>query len=218
MKITIDHIMNLLGLFEKGLINGAGQTVNHFCVQQAVHRVLDDDLENPTKNDHPPTWCVNDEIIAFGINMNDQQGWHSNKLRAKGLQRFAIAELGSSKINHVQFYERLAKKLASVMSKNWEEFYLGNEIIDQFMLHKIGGMDKNDRLTWLANAAADVLMELGTEGSQFLYLIDEPDRKLREEKARALGHKIYAAQMADGTAACNWGIPRGKHDWLKTSH
>jgi hypothetical protein len=206
MKITIDHINNLLGLFEHGLINGAGQDVNHFCVQQAVHRVIDNALDKH-RNDQPPQWCVKEPISAFGITLNDANGWNSNKARAKGLQRFAIAELGSSKINEGDFYKRLSKKLAQVLHMDWEEFSQDSEIVNEFMSRQILGMTRNDRLTYLANAAADVLMELGTEGSQFLYLLDEPDKKKRQEQARALGHKIYAAQLADSASSCSWGVP-----------
>jgi hypothetical protein len=207
MNITIDHIMNLLKLFEGGLINGAGHDVNHFCVQQAVHRVMDNDLKNPHKSDHPPQWCVHGEITKFGIIMNDTQGWSSNKARARGLQRFAIAELGSSKVSGREFFKRLAKKIAQKVNKDWQNFPLAESIVEEFMYCKIPCVGPNEQLTWLANAAADVLMELGTQGSEFLYLLDEPDRKAREEKARALGHKIYAAQLADAGAACSWGVP-----------
>lgn len=208
MKITLTHINNLLKLFECGLVNGAGHDVNHFCVQQAVHRVLDDDLKNADKSDDPPTWCVQSHIRNFGVHMNDAEGWNGNKGRAEGLKRFAIAELGSGKISAHDFYARLSAKLASVLSKDPDEFSYDDTIVEQFMQHKIGGMSRNDRLTHLANAAADVLMELGTEGSQFLYLIDEPDKKKREERARALGHKIYAAQLADASVcSCNYGLP-----------
>jgi hypothetical protein len=220
MKITITHISNLLKLFECGLINGAGQDVNHFCVQQAVHRVLDGELENPLKDDQPPTWCVNGHIISFGIYLNDQGNyWHSNQARAKGLQRFAIAELGSSKIKPSDFYKKLAIKLAARMSQDrewpmdWQNFPMSNDIIKDFMIWDIEGINKNDQLTWLANAAADVLMELGTEGSQFLYLLDEPDRKKRQERAEALGHEIYANQLADlgSPCSCTWGLSASEH-------
>lgn len=211
-KITLTHITNLLKLFECGLVNGAGHGVNHFCVQQAVHRVMDDDLKNHEKSDRPPNWCVQERLRGFGIHMNDADGWRDNTARAEGLKRFAIAELGSSKISGAEFHKRLAVKIASLFHGDPNDLSHDDSIIGEFVDLGIAGMDKNARLTWLANAAADVLMELGTEGSQFLYLIDEPDKKEREKKAKALGHKIYAAQLADAGSSCSWGVPQqSKH-------
>lgn len=208
MKITLTHINNLLKLFECGLVNGAGNDVNHFCVQQAVHRVLDNALDDPTKSDKPPTWCVREDIRSFGIHLNDEDGWKSNERRAAGLKRFAIAELGSTEVKPSVFFKKLAERLATMVDHEAQLFSHDSSIINEFVTCSISGMTKNDKLTRVADAAADVLMELGTEGSQFLYLIDEPDKKKREEKARALGHKIYAAQLADASSQCAWGVPQ----------
>lgn len=215
MKITLTHINNLLKLFESGLVNGAGHDVNHFCVQQAVHRVLDNDLDDAQKSDRPPTWCVREDIRTFGIHLNDEKGWRDEKARAEGLKRFAIAELGSSEVWPSKFYEKLAVRLASMSDRDPEEFSHDAGIINDFVSWSIGGMTRNDKLTRVANAAADVLMELGTEGSQFLYLIDEPDKQKREEKARALGHKIYAAQLADVASHYHYGVPQQSKHHIK---
>jgi hypothetical protein len=165
MKITLTHIKNLLKLFENGLTNGAGHGVNHFCVQQAVHRVIDNDLDKQ-KSDHPPTWCVNDQVVGFGIHLNDAEGWFDEQARAKGLQRFAIAELGSEQINGGEFYKRLAKKLADRVDMEPDEFCYDSGIIDDWMMSQVRkGLSNNQWLTILANDAADVLMDLGSEGS-----------------------------------------------------
>lgn len=213
------HIKNLLQLFEGGLINGAGNNVNHFCVQQAVHRVIDDALDDATKSDHPPSWCVKDTIVGFGIHLNDYPGWTSNKARAEGLKRFAIAELGSNKINSREFHKRLAEKVAAKSGMSADGFSKDINIIQEF----VGGDGDGPfdstlitkRLTWIANAAAYVLMELETEGSQFLEILDEKDPEVRKEKARNLGGELYAKQLAEtsykwGTDS-SFGLPIQKH-------
>jgi hypothetical protein len=199
-KITKKHIEDLLKLFSRGLISGAGQDPNHFCVQQAVHKVLDGELE-AQKSDRPPQWCVKDEICSFGIRMNDAHGWGGVTNRAKGLRRFAVAELGSNKINYADFHRKLVDKLSGKITPLPNEHQ--SVTINRFMENRIDGMTPTERLTFLANAAADVLAELGTEGSQFLHLLDEPDKKKQKEETHKLGRKIFAAQLAEfGPSFC----------------
>jgi hypothetical protein len=72
-----------------------------------------------------------------------------------------------------------------------------------FMELQPEGVSENFWLTKLANLAADSMQELGTEGSQFLWVIDEPDREKRKGAARMIGNRMFAAQMAN--TSCNWG-------------
>jgi hypothetical protein len=204
MKITIHHVLKLIKILDKGIIHGAGETVEEFCVQQAVHRVLLDDPEDAYASDNPPNWCILDQIRAFGIHLNDQGGWKDNRSRARGLKRFAIAELGSSKLNSYEFFTKLRGALARRTGADPAFFCDGDCIIDQFMELDRRGLSRNDWLTVLADTAADVMKELGSEGAQFLYLVDEPDKAKRHEKATRLGHQIFAAQLAE--ERCRWGL------------
>lgn len=218
MEITQTHIKHLLSLLKRGLIHGAGRTVNEFCVQQAVNRVLHDDLNNPEWGDHPSILCISELIRQFGIRLNDQDGWNSDHDRAEGLKRFAIAELGSAKIDSYVFFDELAGKLGTISARGFST--RDYSIIGEFMAAGPDSMSKNDKLTTLANAAAEVLKEMETEGSKFLYLVDEPDKKKQAHEARKLGNQIFAVQLAEekhrwGTDS-DFGLPvKGHHHHFK---
>jgi hypothetical protein len=210
-QVTRNHIVNLLMLFKNGLIGTAGNTMTEFCVQQAVHRVIDEDLENASKSADPPNWCVCPELVSFGVVLNDFSGWTSEQTRAKGLQKFAIAELGSAELDWHEFCRNLEKKLHEINPEFPDELHLVFEQrhLEEWMKHPMVNMDRNDRLTLFANTAAKVLEEMGTEGSQFLHLVDEPDPWKKRELAHRLGDKAYAAQM------CSFGrctpVTKAKH-------
>jgi hypothetical protein len=190
--ITRQHVVTLLELFKHGLIGTAGNQMTEFCVQQAVHRVIDGDLEDPHKDANPPNWCVHGELVSFGVMLNDYDGWSNSQARAKGLQKFAIAELGSSKISWTKFKEKLDNKLKE-LNPDYDRYRDGNHL-EEWMGNTSGGMGSNDKLTLFANTAAEVLMEMGTDGSQFLHLVDEPNPIRRRMLAHKLGDKTYAAQ------------------------
>lgn len=186
--ITKQHIQNLIHLLTShGLTNGAGSGTQQFCVQQAVNRVINEDLMS--EYDDSPYKCVGDRITAFGITMNDYFGNSiTKKQRAEMLKRFAIAEMGSNEIKEENFFRKLNQRLGIAQTtEQGVEFYL---------VHCPGGT-KLERMTYLANMSADVLQEMETEGSKFLYLLDEPNKRKRAREAYKLGKKSYAVQMSE---------------------
>lgn len=217
MKITLRHVNNLLCLMgAKGIINGSGQTKERFCVQQAVHRVITDELDEASKSDGPPNFCVLGTCTSLGIHLNDQEGWPDNNARAEGLKRFAVAELGSNNVNEQEFWHSLTQKLAKRTSRDADEYhYDADAILEQWMEQRAPGYSRANWMKLFADLAADTLKELGSEGGQFLYLIDEPDKEKRRTQALKMGHKIFAAQMADdirrwGTDS-DFGLPIRDH-------
>jgi len=212
MKITIQHVTNLLSLLTRGLINGAGETKNEFCIQQAIHRVLDDDLDGQ-HSDAPPVTCISGRINNFGICMNDQEGWIDEKDRANGLRRFAIAELGSAKVSYSDFVFGLQERVRGLVKLEDFEFNDGDNenLVAQFMEFRPAHASRSSWLKKLANMAANTLRELGTEGSRFLWMVDEPDKAKRQEAAYRLGDKIFAAQLADAGSDCSFGLPPRRH-------
>jgi hypothetical protein len=197
MKITENIIRNLIFLLDKhGLVHGAGDTKEEFCIQQAVNRVINNDLYGQW-SDNPSQDCLDEDIRAFGIRMNDCLRSMPRKERADVLKRFAIAELGSNMIESKAFFDMLCEKLEFVpLDGHW------GSLIEHFIQRSSEGT-KTERLKILADAAADVLKELGTEGGKFLHLVDEPNKKKRVTEACKLGTQLYAARMANfGPASC----------------
>jgi hypothetical protein len=210
MTITKEHVQNLIHLLTFGLIHGAGseyEAHKKFCVQQAVHKVIRGDLES-YRNDHP-AGCINEELLSFGIRLNDHGGWKDNQRRAAGLKRFAIAEMGTaqgeSNFSMSTFNKKLCEKLQIGGG-------YGHEIIDLYLRSVSDSKEStNNKLTHIANASADVLKEMETPGSKFLYLVDEPDKEKRKTEAHKFAQTNYAAQMASITPCSIGGSIKAKH-------
>jgi hypothetical protein len=198
MKITRTMIDNLIMLLDKyGLVHGAGGEKEEFCIQQAVNRVINNDLYGQY-SDNPSQDCLDENIRAFGIRMNDCLRSMGRQDRAKILKRFAIAEMGSNMIDSKVFFDRVFEKLEIVPTEGISAW---GDLLEHFVQRS--GKDKAERLRILADAAADVLKELGTEGSKFLHLVDEPNKQKRVSEACKLGNEIFAARVANfGSASC----------------
>ena len=180
-------------LDKHGLIHGAGDKAQEFCIQQAVNRVINKDLYGQY-SDNPGWDCLNAEIRAFGVRMNDCSRHMARKERPLALKRFAIAELGSSNVSSRDFFEKMTERL---------DLIEGVDVVDHYIGSRDQELTQFKRLKKLADTAADVLKELGTEGSQFLHLLDEPNKKTQFKEACKLGDKMYAARMADfGMTSC----------------
>jgi hypothetical protein len=206
MKITERIVRNLIHLLDQhGLIHGAGETKYQFCIQQAVNRVIHDDLYGQY-SDSPEKDCLDQSIRSFGVRLNDCSKDMSEKERAMALKRYAVAELGSNEIDVHSFFSSMRQRLELREDSNGEDI-----IDDYFHGPHDPDLDPAQRLKKLADTAADVLNELGTQGGKFLYLIDEPDKKKREEAANKLGDQIFAASMADFGQSCCVVKPKHKH-------
>jgi hypothetical protein len=103
-KITEKHAMKVLKVVDQGLTNGMGEPVpGHMCVEAAVAFAFDEEFSDT------PT-CVDPTLRDWKIELNDLAGWPSNKARANGLRRVAIAQLGSvNKFNMNKFIRDLER-------------------------------------------------------------------------------------------------------------
>jgi len=88
--ITKEIIEKLNSVIDAGLCSGLGDpTPGEMCVEAAVCYAFD-----LPHGDNPR--CVHTVLQDLGILLNDKLGWSSNEARAKGLKRFAIAQLGTA--------------------------------------------------------------------------------------------------------------------------
>lgn len=93
MKIKEEKVKELIKTIDAGLCYGLGKPrAGEMCVMHAISVII----EGREYDDAPE--CVNDDISDFDIALNDQP-WSSNKARAKGMKREAVAKLGSTEIN-----------------------------------------------------------------------------------------------------------------------
>lgn len=92
--------VKVLEVVDQGLTSGMGiPEPGKMCVEAAVCYALGIDHD-----DEPP--CVNEDVRSFKIDLNDRN-WSSEKARAQGLRRIAVAQLGSNKIAQNKFYGEL---------------------------------------------------------------------------------------------------------------
>src|SRR5438045_5978164 len=95
-KPTKKIVTTLLELLGHGLTRGLGrQEAGQMCVEAAVCAAY-----GLPHGDKPP--CVALSVRAFKIALNDLH-WSSNKARAEGMKKLAIAQLGSNEIDERGF-------------------------------------------------------------------------------------------------------------------
>lgn len=171
MEIQKLMVEKLLGLIDQGLCHGAGRNdgKGDFCVQQAVNRATTNDEEH---DDSP--YCVEECIRHLGISMNDTFRGTSEE-RARILKRFAVAELGSAgKVSGTQFSIQMTKK--------WNKLYPDRKINSY---ENIFDIMSSSTVETVARVAVEVLKDLESPGSKYLYMC-EPGAKLLPEHGKAL--------------------------------
>lgn len=96
MEINENLAKKVLETVNAGLVKGVGvPTPGKMCVEAAVCYAMGlEHSDNPT--------CVGPAVRAFKIRLNDSN-WSSNKARAEGLRKLAIAQLGSEDIDQTKF-------------------------------------------------------------------------------------------------------------------
>src|SRR5271170_392014 len=102
MQITRAHIDKINSLLDHGLVKGLGvQQEGKMCVEAAISYALG------LKHGDDPG-CVMEPLRRLKIRLNDSSYWTSNKARAEGLRRLAIAQLGSKGMDEKDFAKRVA--------------------------------------------------------------------------------------------------------------
>ena len=93
----------VIAVVSKGLSCGLGTPVpGSMCVEAAVCYAM-----NLPHGDEPT--CVHADVRKFKIHLNDSS-WSSNKARAEGMLRIAIAQLGSESID-IQIFKQELQRL-----------------------------------------------------------------------------------------------------------
>ena len=104
MELTFEHAKKVLELVDQGLTTGLGNPKpGEMCVEAAVCFAF-----GLPHGDNPP--CIGPAVRAFKIRLNDSF-WSSNQIRAAGMRRLAIAQLGSDQIDQKKFAQLLAKQI-----------------------------------------------------------------------------------------------------------
>lgn len=103
MQITADHIKKIHGLLDHGLVPGIGTPEpGKACVEAVICMAL-----GLPHSDQPV--CVMPALRRMKIRLNDSSRWISNKSRAEGLRRLAIAQLGSDTLDEREFVRRVVE-------------------------------------------------------------------------------------------------------------
>jgi hypothetical protein len=104
IEITREHIAKIHQLLDAGLVSGLGEPkAGSMCVEAAINYAL-----GRPHGDDPG--CVMQSLRHLKIKLNDSGRWTSNKARAEGLRRLAIAQLGSAgTVDEKEFAIRVAR-------------------------------------------------------------------------------------------------------------
>ena len=102
-EITREVATKVLEVVDHGLCEGKGVPVpGQMCVEAAVCYAL-----GLPHSDEPD--CVSRALRDLKIALNDSR-WSDNQVRAKGLRRLAVAQLGSAgALNEEEFARRVAE-------------------------------------------------------------------------------------------------------------
>ena len=124
MNINKTLANKVLETVDAGLTKGMGKPIpGQMCVEAAVCFAMGlPHSDNPT--------CVGKAVRAFKIHLNDAS-WSSNVARATGMRKLAVAQLGSDKIDQVEF-----AKLVSIGTVNRLIPELFQDIVKQYPEHK----------------------------------------------------------------------------------
>ena len=104
-RITEERAQRVLEVVDAGLCNGMGEPeLGKMCVEAAVCFAFGED-----HNDEPK--CVDRQLRSLKIDINDHHVWSSDKSRAKGLRRLAVAQLGTkTKFDSAKFLEQVGER------------------------------------------------------------------------------------------------------------
>lgn len=103
MILTEKQARKVIEVIDCGLVRGMG-TANpgKTCIEGAISIALDLPF-----NDHPA--CVGIAVAEFKIRLNDCP-WSSCAARAAGMKKVGLAQLGSNKLDQIEFSKLLALK------------------------------------------------------------------------------------------------------------
>lgn len=169
----------VLATVDQGLCKGLGQPVaGEMCIEAAVCFAM-----GLPHNDNPP--CVSQTVRALKIGLNDSN-WSSNKARAKGMRRLAIAQLGTNKnFDDKAFIDALVK---STISKVVPRALRATARIHPSLEHKqkleaaaveceknpsyAASYAEDEELATFAEEVVQILISMKAEGTEWLDLTE----------------------------------------------
>ena len=145
MTITKKLVEDINRALDKGLVKGKGVPVEgKMCVEALICFKL-----GLPHSDNPP--CVGSEVRRAKLALNDCD-WSSNKARAEGMRKLAIAQLGSDQIDQEEFKIRLRLKstkiiLPFLIQKHYDSSKVKDKQLLNFKL-KFKTLEKLDDNLW----------------------------------------------------------------------
>ena len=110
MSVTIEQALKVYEYVNAGLVSGLGNAVpGQMCIEAAICLAMGE-----PHGDTPS--CVGEQDRALSIPLNDAK-WSSDKARADGMRRLAIAQLGSRDLSKAQQTEWLRLVIEGVIRK-----------------------------------------------------------------------------------------------------
>ena len=110
MSVTIEQALKVYEYVNAGLVSGLGNAVpGQMCIEAAICLAMGE-----PHGDTPS--CVGEQDRALSIPLNDAK-WSSDKARADGMRRLAIAQLGSRDLSKAQQTEWLRLVVEGVIRK-----------------------------------------------------------------------------------------------------
>lgn len=107
IKINKELAVKVIETVKPGLCHGLGDPEpGKMCVEAAVNYAC-----GLPHGDSPS--CVGNVVRDFKINLNDQ-AWSTNKKRANGMIKIAIAQLGSNKLDQNKFRELVIEEFVQL--------------------------------------------------------------------------------------------------------
>jgi len=166
-QITQKIAKKVLETVDAGLLRGIGEPEpGRMCVEAAVCYAL-----GLPHGDHPP--CVSTLLRDIKIILNDQK-WSSDKARAKGLRRLALAQLGSENISatklDAQIKEFILQKILTVHSCRKTRRGFWEAIRKVSWARSILPTAKDAIFSKVAEEIVQILIRMKAPGVQWLYL------------------------------------------------
>jgi len=172
MNITTSIVNKLLNIIKDGIQNGAGEMdgPGTFCIQQAVSAAIG----TPDYSDRPI--CVHQMLQNLGIGLNDTGYYWSDKNRGNILRRLAVAELGTEFMDMHSFEGQFVER--------WNNTHPDHTIPN--ISHIGNHLQDIERTKDAVNIAVQILVEMNTPGSRFLYLCDPTTPQSHKDQMKRL--------------------------------
>lgn len=201
-NITKADAACVLSIVDRGLVDGMGRPEpGQMCVEAAVAYAMGEQ-----HHDHPA--CVDEDLTSIKVKMNDAAIWdRDDDLRAAGLRRLAIAQLGSKdRFNEERFWKSVNKQAQKVMKAQRGELKKGHKAQMESYKDEIRiAMESGD---W--GSIQDIAGDADDIANQFDDIANQFDNNY-EEMSFEVNDTDYAIEMVqthgvEATAVTEWMV------------